>query len=66
MAAFHASRIIHGVGSWKAKKMEANDETTPGRIGTVFYIPYSSMEGLIGKEKGWGYNTNYGRFPAGN
>ncbi|KAJ7258690.1 hypothetical protein C8J57DRAFT_529670 [Mycena rebaudengoi] len=62
LAAFYASWIMHSVGDWESEKMEANDETTPGRIGTVFYIPYASMEALIDKEKGWARRSNYGRF----
>ncbi|KAJ6553425.1 hypothetical protein B0H19DRAFT_1156413 [Mycena capillaripes] len=64
MAAFYASRTIHAVGEWEAEQMEADDETTPGRIGTVFYIPYASMEVLGTKESEWALMTNYGRFPA--
>jgi hypothetical protein len=63
-AAFYADRIIHCVGDWESVRMEKNDETTPGRIGTVFYIPHSSAEALRGKEAGWGLKTNFGRFPV--
>ncbi|KAJ6612994.1 hypothetical protein B0H10DRAFT_259094 [Mycena sp. CBHHK59/15] len=64
MAAFYADCTIHSVGDWEAVRMEKNDEMTPGRIGTVFYIPQSSAEALGDKEPGWGLKTNYGRFPA--
>ncbi|KAJ7939690.1 hypothetical protein B0H13DRAFT_2300388 [Mycena leptocephala] len=64
LAAFYADCTIHAVGDWKAVRMEAGDETTPGRIGTVFYIPQSSAEALAGKEPGWGLKTNFGRLPA--
>ncbi|KAJ7801898.1 hypothetical protein B0H14DRAFT_2614923 [Mycena olivaceomarginata] len=60
MAAFYASWIIHAVGQWKSVQMEANGETMLGWIGTVFYIPYSSMEVLGDKEVEWGLMTNYG------
>ncbi|KAJ7878160.1 hypothetical protein B0H14DRAFT_2567424 [Mycena olivaceomarginata] len=59
-----ADCTIHAVGDWKAVHMEAGDETTPGRIGTVFYIPQSSAEALAGKGPGWGLKTNFGRLPA--
>ncbi|KAJ6603786.1 hypothetical protein B0H10DRAFT_2078693 [Mycena sp. CBHHK59/15] len=64
MAAFYADCMIHSVGDWEAVRMEKNDKMTPGRIGTVFYIPQSSAEALGDKEPGWGLKTNYGRFPA--
>ncbi|KAJ7881462.1 hypothetical protein B0H13DRAFT_1629981 [Mycena leptocephala] len=64
LAAFHADCTIHAVGDWNSVRMEANDDTTPGRIGTVFYIPQSSAEALAGKEPGWSLKTNFGRFPA--
>ncbi|KAJ7021342.1 hypothetical protein C8F04DRAFT_1195587 [Mycena alexandri] len=64
LAAFYADCIIHSVGDWKAVCMEKDDEITPGRIGTVFYIPQSSAEALGSREPGWGLKTNYGRFPA--
>ncbi|KAJ7465205.1 hypothetical protein FB451DRAFT_1402915 [Mycena latifolia] len=64
LAAFYASWIIHAVGDWDSVQMEPNDETTPGQIGTVFYIPYSSIEVLGDKEADWGLMTNYDRFPA--
>jgi hypothetical protein len=64
LAAFYADCTIHAVGDWKAVHMEAGDETTPGRIGTVFYIPQSSAEALAGKEPGWGLKTSFGRLPA--
>lgn len=64
LSAFFADCIIHSVGDWEAVQMEKDDETTPGRIGTVFYIPQSSAQVLMGKEPGWGKKTNYGRFLA--
>jgi hypothetical protein len=41
------------VGDWKAVHMEAGDETTPGGISTVFYIPQFLAKALAGKEPGW-------------
>ncbi|KAJ7821785.1 hypothetical protein B0H14DRAFT_3733215 [Mycena olivaceomarginata] len=64
LAAFYAACMIHSVGDWEATCMEKDAETTPGRIGTVFFIPKSSAEVLGNHEPGWGLKTNYGRFPA--
>lgn len=61
MAAFYADRIIHSVGAWEADCMQRDDETTPGRIGTVFYIPEASASTLRDKEAGWALKTNFGR-----
>ncbi|KAJ7921882.1 hypothetical protein B0H13DRAFT_2318000 [Mycena leptocephala] len=62
LVALYASWIIHSVGDWDSEEMDAGDETTPGRIGTVFYISHASMEVLIGKEEGWTRSTGYGVF----
>ncbi|KAF7342725.1 Histone-lysine N-methyltransferase SET9 [Mycena sanguinolenta] len=59
IAAFFAGCTVHWVDEWKPKLMEKKDEITPGRIGTVFYIPQPSADVLGDKEAGWGKNTNF-------
>ncbi|KAF8181987.1 hypothetical protein K438DRAFT_1601138 [Mycena galopus ATCC 62051] len=63
MIALYADCTLHSLGDWQAVRMEEGDEITPGRIGTVFYIPRAAADVLADKEPGWGLKTNYGRFP---
>ncbi|KAJ8083275.1 hypothetical protein PM082_009147 [Marasmius tenuissimus] len=61
---FRASKIFHTVGHWEALPMTMEDGITPGRIGTVFFFPESSLDEPQGKEPGWALKTNYGRTPS--
>ncbi|KAK1230754.1 hypothetical protein PQX77_006146 [Marasmius sp. AFHP31] len=62
--AFRASKIFHTIGKWEALPMKATDGISPGRIGTVFYFPESSLKEMRDKEPGWALSTNYGRTPS--
>jgi hypothetical protein len=54
--------MFHNVAEWTHIPHQSGDETTPGRIATVFFTPEPSFNTLIDKEPGWGFNTNYGRW----
>ncbi|KAK7018053.1 hypothetical protein VNI00_018426 [Paramarasmius palmivorus] len=64
VAAFCASRLFHTVGEWSALPMKLSDTTTPGRVGTVFYFPQTSLDILKDKPPQWAINTAFGRFPS--
>ncbi|KAL0066105.1 hypothetical protein AAF712_006937 [Marasmius tenuissimus] len=60
----YANKIWHTIDFWKATKMNKHHNTTPGRVGTVFFFPTRSLEGLLDKEAGWAADTMHGRLPT--
>jgi hypothetical protein len=61
---FFSSIIYHKVSRFYPSKQtptQAEENITPGRIGSVFFFPSPSYDVLKDKEEGWGYKTAFGK-----
>jgi hypothetical protein len=62
---FESADIYHYVTKFTLPDyFSERHNTTPGRIGTVFFSPQLSMKHLEGKESGWGNDTGFGVHPV--
>jgi hypothetical protein len=61
---FESTDVFHCVANFTMPDYYSDrHNTTPGRIGSVFFTPQLSMKHLEGKKKGWASETKYGCHP---
>ena len=62
---FESADVFHYVANYTMPDYYSDrHNTTPGRIGSVFFNPQLSMKHLQGKAAKWAEKTKYGRHPS--
>ncbi|KAF8325133.1 hypothetical protein F5887DRAFT_896617, partial [Amanita rubescens] len=62
---FRSAHLFHYVAKFFITPYHSGKHnTTPGRIGSVFFSPQESLDQLENKEPGWGSSKGFGTLPA--